>query len=58
MGLVGVSTGRVCAQPGLDSIVSGGEDFNLQPTRMQFQIKRVGSYRISSFPISSVLVEI
>ena len=27
-----VEPGQVCAQPGLDSTLSGGEDFNPQPT--------------------------
>ena len=45
---IGVSTGRVCAQPELDSILSSGEDFNLQSTRMNFQINWDGSYWFSS----------
>ena len=49
---IGVSTSQVCAQPALDLTISSGEDFNPQPTRMQFQIKRVRSYRISGFPRS------
>ena len=55
---IGVSTGRVCAQPALDLTISSGEDFNPQLTRMQFQIKWVRSYQISGFPISPVLAKI
>ena len=38
----------ISAQPGLNSTLSGGEDFDLQPTRRKFQINQVGSYRFSS----------
>ena len=62
---LGVFTGRVCAQPGLNSTLLGRGDFDPQPTRLKFQIKRVGSYRfsgvnrsVSGFPIHWFLAEI
>ena len=48
MGCPRVRPGWVCDQPGLDPTLSGGGDFDPQPTRLKFQIKRVGSYRFSS----------
>ena len=38
-----MSTGRVCAQPGLDPKDSGGRNHNPQPTRVKLRIGRIGS---------------
>ena len=42
-----VGLSRVCAQLRLDPTLLGGKNFNLQLTRMKFQINWVRSYRFS-----------
>ena len=42
-----VGPSRVCAQLRLDPTLLGGKNFNLQLTRMKFQINWVRSYRFS-----------
>ena len=48
---LGLSTGRVCAQPGLHSKLLGGWKWNPKPTKNASRIVRFGSRRVSVIPI-------